>query len=269
MIRWIVLALLTGCLAAQVAVTPAQNQETQNQGTPQGQTSEPAPAAQPAVTSPTTPTSSPTTTPPTSPSPATTAANSGFPLDQFREFSAIMVGSVLMGDDREAYIYRSGDLLRMQGTEGIGYFLTDLKSFETYGITRLGCTTDSHLYFRAFPFSAAKPGRKVERVAEGKESVDGHMCQVETVTISSGDLTMPIKLKFWEAEDLQGFPIRIQILNHVGRGTIQYKNVVLGAVDPTLFVRPAQCKGGIPQPPDKKPNSKKKPAAPQAGKSQP
>jgi hypothetical protein len=234
--RWIVLAMLTSCMAAQEVGTPSQTQEA-------------APATQQSAAT-----------------GSTAPASSGFPFDKFQEFSAIMVGSVLRGDDREGHIYRSGDVLRMQGTEGLGYFLTDLKSFETYGITRLGCLSDSHLYFRAFPFSVVKPGRKLERVTEGKETVDGHVSQVETVTVSGGDLRMPIKLKFWEADDLQGFPVQVQILNGGGKGTIQYKNVVLGPVDPTLFLRPKHCAGGLPQPPAKKPGAKTKPATPAAGK---
>jgi|CZLA01.1.fsa_nt_gi hypothetical protein len=243
MIRWIVFMLLTGCMAAQVAGAPAQAQEGA-----QGQASEQAPAE-----------------PPVAPAPAT----SGFPFDQFQEFSAIMVGSVLMGDEREGHIYRSGNLLRMQGTEGIGYFLTDLASFETYAFTRLGCTNDPHPYFRAFPFSASRPGRKIERVAAGKESVDGHMCQVEDVTVSGGDLAMPMKLKLWEAEDLHGFPVKVEVLRGSRHSIIQYKDVVLGPVDPTLFVRQKHCGKGLPQPPEKNPGVKKKRAAPSAGKSQP
>jgi hypothetical protein len=241
MIRWVGFMLLTGCMAAQVAGTPAQDQGAQSQA------SEQAPAAQPGAAMPA----------------------SGFPFDQFKEFSAIMVGSVLTGDDRESHIYRSGNLLRTQATEGFGYYLTDLEAFETYAMTKLGCTTDSHPYFRAFPFTAARPKRKIERVAGGKESVDGHMCQVETVTISSGDLTMPINLKFWEAEDLHGFPIKVQVLNGGRKGAIQYKDVVLGAVDPSLFIRSANCAGRLPQPAEKKPAAKKKQASPPAGKSQP
>ena len=246
MVRWIVFMLLTGCMAAQVSGSPAQTQEAQ------GQAQEQAPAARQGATA-----------------PSTTPATTGFPFDQFQEFSAVMVGSVLSGDDREGHIYRSRNLLRTQGTEGLGYFLTDLGSHETYGLTALGCMSDSHLYFRAFPFSAAKPGRKIERAAAGKESVDGHMCQVETVTVSAGDLALPIKLKFWEAEDLNGFPVKVQILNGGGRGTIQYKDVVLGPVDPTLFLRPKNCAHGLPQPPKKKPAARKKAATPAAGTSQP
>jgi hypothetical protein len=230
MIRWIVFLLLTGCMAAQTGGTPTQN-------TPQGHAAEQTPAARPE---------------------ATTATTDGFPFDPFPEFSAIMVGSVVPGDDREAHIYRSGHLLRTQGTEGFVYYLTDLTSFETYAINSLGCTSDSHVYFRAFPFSSNRPKRKIERVKAGTESVDGHMCQVEEVTVSGGDLTMPMRLKFWEAEDLHGFPIKVQVLKGKSQNIIQYKDVVLGPPDPTLFMRPKLCKGGLPHREDQAPAKKKK-----------
>ena len=68
-------------------------------------------------------------------------------------------------DEREGHIYRWGNLLRMQGTEGRGYFITDLETSETYGITMLGCVEDKHPYFRTFPFLVSKADRKIERVS--------------------------------------------------------------------------------------------------------
>jgi hypothetical protein len=264
MIRWIVfvLMLLTGCVAAQIVGGPAQDQPAVQDQNSQNQPSQSQPSQ-----------SQPSEQPPAAQSGASSLAaspsKSGFPLDEFQEFSAIMVGSMLSGDERESHIYRSGKLLRTQGTEGLGYYLTDLASFETYALTRLGCISDSHPFFRAFPFTAGRPGRKFERVAGAKESVDGHMCQVEDITISGHDLPLPIRLKFWEAEDLHGFPVKVQVLNGGGKGIIRYKDVVLGPVDPSLFVRPEQCAAALPQPPDKKPAPKKKPAAAPAGNSQP
>jgi hypothetical protein len=245
MIRRIILMsmLWTGSLAAQTSATPEEPRPV-------------APASAPAVAAESKPAPKP-------------SANAEFPFDRFPEFSAIMVGSVLSSDEREGHIYRSGHMLRTQSTVGLGYFLTDLKAHETYGLTTLGCLSDSHPYFRAFPFSAARPGRKVERVAGGKETVDGHISQIETITISGTDLALPIRMKLWEAEDLQGFPVKVQLLNGGGRGIIQYKDVVIGPVDPTLFIRPKRCVAGLPQPPDEKPAHGKKQAAPSADKPQP
>ncbi len=243
MFRWFALILLTASVLAQATAPPVQ-------AAAENAVAEQSPAADSAATAP---------------------ASSGFPFDQFPEFSAVMVGSVVVGDTQEAHIYRSGKMLRMQSTEGIGYYLTDLETFNAYGLSLSGCMQDSHPYMRAFPFTAARKDRKVERVAGGKETVDGHVCQVEDVTISSGGLVNPMQLRFWEAEDLHGFPIKVAILKGP-RAVIRYKDVVVGPQDPTLFIHPNSCKGTLPQPPAKSRTSPKKtktpPATPSSGSTQ-
>jgi hypothetical protein len=181
-------------------------------------------------------------------------AKTDYPLDQFTDFSAIMVGSVMGADEREGHIYRWGSLLRMQGTEGRGYFITDLATSETYGITMLGCVQDKKPYFRTFPFLVSKPDRKIERVSAGTETVDGHVCQVEDVTITSKELLRPMRLRFWESDDLHGFPIKVEVFTPKGEPKIiRYKDVVLGPVDPTLFTYTNKC-AELPRPPGKQPS---------------
>jgi hypothetical protein len=196
---------------------------------------------------------------------AAAPATTGYPLDQFTDFSAIMVGSVMAMDEREGHIYRWGNLLRMQGTEGRGYFVTDLATSDTYGITMLGCIQDKHPYFRVFPFLVDKADRKIERVAAGTETIDGHVCQIEDVTISSKELLKPMKLRFWESEDLHGFPIKVEVFTPSGGPKIiRYKDVVLGPVDPTLFTHSNKC-AGLPKAPATKPSKRKAPSAPPPG----
>ena len=185
------------------------------------------------------------------------STKTGFPFDDFKEFSAIMVGSVQFGDDREGHIYRSGDMLRTEGAEGYGYYIMNLKDQLTFGLSAAGCMRDKHLYFRAFPLSAGKPGRKFDRVDAGTETLDGHLCHVEDVTVSSGDLAKPIKLRFWLSDDQHGFPIRVQVTLPNGKtgSTIGFKNIVLGPPDPTLFIYQNSCKGELPQLPGKSPSA--------------
>ena len=72
--------------------------------------------------------------------------------------------------------------------------------------------------------------------------MDGHACQIEDVTITGPELQKPLKLRLWEAEDLKGFPIRIDSVRANGHNrTLRYKNVVLGPHDRTLFLRPKSC----------------------------
>ncbi len=136
------------------------------------------------------------------------------------------------------------------------------------GSRPLACLHDTHPYFRAAPFASMKPGYKVERAAGGQETVDGHSCKIEDVTLSSPKLPHPVRLRLWEAEDLQGFPVKVEFVRISGHDpVIHYKNVVLGPPDPTLFIYPKDCepppKGK--QMPTKAPPGAKKPAAAPAG----
>jgi hypothetical protein len=172
------------------------------------------------------------------------SANS-YPLDSFTDFSAVMVGSRAEPGEgvSEGHIYRSGELMRMEDPGRGGYYITDLSSGETYGMSEMGCMHDSHPFVRALPFRlAARADITVTRAAAGKEMVDGHSCQVENVTVSSPSLASPMKMRSWEADDLRGFPIKIEFLLPGGRDPIiHYKNVVLGTQDPTLFIHPKSC----------------------------
>jgi hypothetical protein len=197
------------------------------QGQTPGQT--PAPSQEPAA--------------PAASQPATPTAGE-FPFDRFPEFSAIMVGSILTGDEREGHIYRLGNLVRTEGGEGLGYFLTDLTKIESYSLTKMGCTKDTHPYFRAFPFTAPRKTRTMTHVAVGTETIDGHVCKIEEFTFSGGDLTQPMRVKFWEAEDMNGFPIKVTA--PTAPATILYKDVVVGPLDHSLFIRPDKCTGELP-----------------------
>ena len=190
-------------------------------------------------------------------------AKTQYPLDSFTDFSALMVGSITeMGEGTaEAHIYRSGNLMRVADPDGDDYFVTDLSTLETYGISTGPCMRDSHPYFRVSPFAAARPGSSVERVPAGKDTLDGHSCQIEDISVSSPKTGSHLKMRFWEAEDLQGFPIKIEFLRPGARSSIiRYKNVALGPQDPTLFIHPKSCQSAPQR------AGPKKPKAPAAGK---
>jgi hypothetical protein len=197
---------------------------------------------------------------------ATPVVSSEFPLDAITEFSAIMVGSIMeVGDGEvESYVYRSGNLMRMEGIEGHGYLVTDLKTHDTYGVSAGPCMHDTHPFFRASPFAVMKPGSRVERVPVGTETLDGHSVKVEDITVTSPDSPKPLKIRIWQADDLHGFPIKIDYVRADGRhSVVRYKNVFVGPQDPTLFIHPKNC-GGLPQASTKKHKSAahKKPATP-------
>ena len=253
MVRCIGIILLMGCAAAAMHAQAPQEQDSVGK----------APAAERGATGQTA--AGQSTAGQTA---AAEPAKTQYPLDSFTDFSALMVGSRMeIGEGTAtAHIYRSGNLMRMEGPEGHGYFVTDLSTGQTFGISATGCFQDPHPYFRVSPFlAAAQPGTKVERVADGKETLDGHSCQIEDITVSSKRLANPFKMKFWEADDLQGFPIKIEVLTPGGKSAIiHYKNVVLGPQDPTLFIHPKSCESmAQPKTPQLPPAGKKPAAKPQ------
>jgi len=146
----------------------------------------------------------------------------------------------LLGRDWEGHIYRSGNLMRMEGRERRNYMITDLAKQETHGLAATGCIKLSYPFTRAFPFYLTGPDKKYEHIPVGEETVDGHVCRVEDVVISFPKRPA-VKFRFWEAEDLQGFPVKIELRTANGHHTMEYKNVVLGPQDPTLFIYPNQC----------------------------
>jgi hypothetical protein len=186
-----------------------------------------------------------------------------FPLEAFQEFSAVMVGSMFPGDVRESRIYRSGKLMRTPGPELHNFIITNLSSDESYGVAATGCIHDRHAHVLSAPFSFIGFDITVESVAAGQETVDGHSCKIEDLTLSSKKFLKPVKLRLWEADDLKGFPVKVEFLRGFGHNPmIRYKNVVLEPQDPTLFIYPNSCE----QSPGNKPGPKtgpgaKKPAA--------
>jgi hypothetical protein len=188
-----------------------------------------------------------------------------YPLDAFKNFSAVMIGS-MAGDEDESHIYRLGQLMRTD--VGTSYAVTDLTKGDTYGVSPKGCLHDAHPAYRVFPFGASRHGQVTERTDAGKEAVDGHSTRIEDVTIGS---KIPggssLKLRLWEAEDLQGFPIKIEVLRAAKRQVIiRYKDVVLAPPDPALFKHPKSCQvlnpGAVPKFPKAAPAAKKPAAAP-------
>jgi len=203
------------------------------------------------------------------PGPAAAApAQTEFPWDKFRDFSAVTEGSLVSRDDyRDSHIYRSGNLIRSEGLQDETYVVTDMATLGAYTVARTGCSKRRAPFLRAFPFSESRPGRKIERVPAGKETVDGHVCQVEDLTISGGDLSRPIELRLWEAEDLQGFPIKVETRGGQAKRMFIFTNVVLGLQDPTLFIYPDKCED-VRAEPGKTPVSPPKAKQPSADRSQ-
>jgi outer membrane lipoprotein-sorting protein len=74
----------------------------------------------------------------------------------------------------------------------------------------------------------------------GKESVDGHACIKNKVTLSSGSEKHEITT--WNAEDLNKFPIKTQMVEDGKTLVTIYKNIKIGAPDAKVFEAPSGFK---------------------------
>lgn len=83
-------------------------------------------------------------------------------------------------------------------------------------------------------------GAKVDKLEATTETLDGHVCKVESVTVKGED-GKETQFKIWQAEDKKGAPLKIEI--HAGLNTLTtiYKNIVVGTPDPALFKSPVKC----------------------------
>ncbi len=164
-------------------------------------------------------------------------------LEQFQHFSAIQNGGPLPGMDEDRYIYRSGKLMRMQGDAKVpNYYVTDLEKQKSHFLGANACLATDNAYVRAWPFFVARPGNRYEHIAIGEEKVDGHQCRVEDLIIHSPKNPVVLHFRLYEAEDLQGFPIKIENRReHAWPWVIHYKDVRLGPQDPSLFIVPEKC----------------------------
>jgi hypothetical protein len=90
------------------------------------------------------------------------------------------------------------------------------------------------------PLKLAYGPNTIRSAAAAKEVVDGHTCTVldAITTLPDGN---KIKSRIWEADDLKGVPLRIDLYSDRGTTTTTYRDVVVGTPDPSLFKVPAKC----------------------------
>jgi hypothetical protein len=231
--------LLAGCLNVQVwaqtpqgqaAPAPAAEQESPHRGTPAKQTS--AEQTLDESSSASAKSSAP-------------AAMNELLFNNFREFSAT-TGSLIPGHDDEVHIYRSGNKMRTEDSATLvhGYYVTDLEKLSSIGVSPAGgCIKLAYPNTRSFPFMLTRPDIKVERAPVGEETYEGHLCKIEDLKITTAKAPpLNYHFKVWEAQDLQGFPIKIENnIPAMKRWQILYKNLVLGPPDPTVFIVPNDC----------------------------
>jgi outer membrane lipoprotein-sorting protein len=166
------------------------------------------------------------------------------PFDTFKQFSAtaVMSGMPTHGGQGpgEMKIYRSGDKMRTTMPGGAGYMIMELSQHTGYMVMSTGMCMQMTAQGQQNPFSQAQDAT-IERSPAGTDTVDGHACKVENLTVTPRN-GQPSKMKVWEAEDLKGFPIKIEMQSSHGLVTMEYKDVSFSEPDASLFTHPENCR---------------------------
>ena len=83
-------------------------------------------------------------------------------------------------------------------------------------------------------------GSEVRRTSAGTEVLEGHQCKIENVLVKRPD-GKTIESKVWEAQDLQGIPVKIE--SHIGEVTLSavYRDIAIATLDQELFTIPDRC----------------------------
>lgn len=163
------------------------------------------------------------------------------PFETHKQFSATMVltGAAIgphapQGDMK---IYRLGDKMRTN-IGSMGYSIIDMTQHTMYMVMGQGMCMQMTPKEQQNPFAAQG---SVERTPAGTDTVDGHTCKVENVTVTSQSGT-PTKMKVWLAEDLQEFPVKVEIQSSRGPVTVHYKDISFDAPAASLFAHPDDCR---------------------------
>lgn len=86
--------------------------------------------------------------------------------------------------------------------------------------------------------AAADKNYQLAKTPEGKETIDGHACEKNKVTLTA-DKGEKLEAEVWNAADLKDFPVQIQMDDHGVSLQIRFKDVKLARPDAKQFEAPA------------------------------
>jgi len=163
---------------------------------------------------------------------------------KFPDFSATQVFQSRRGE-MAMKVYRSGWSVRLERSAAIST-LYATENDKVYNLTTY--PDHSHQCVSMNPEQAKMlpspleliQGRIVKRVRVGSEVVEGHATKVEKVAVVGMDGKM-IESKVWEAEDLNGIPVKIESQIQGITLRVIYRDIAIGAPDEVLFEVPNRC----------------------------
>ena len=168
-------------------------------------------------------------------------------LIPFTHFSATVSGGLV--NESSKRMYRSGNRIRVDLTGK--FHLTDLHNHSTWAVHPDRCSHFPVPDVTAYPFLAFQ-GFKVERSPSdeiegiGGQTIDGHPSRRENVTLTPNDGGgAAFRVRLWKAQDLQDFPLKIEIDRGDKRTiTVNFSDVSLEPPSEELFEIPSKCPDG-------------------------
>lgn len=142
-------------------------------------------------------------------------------------------------------IYRSGSSVRIEKSTAIStlYVTSNSKIYNltTYpdGSHQCVVMTPDQAKMLPSPLELLY-GTNVKRTPAGMEVMEGHKCKVEVVLVERAN-GKKIESKVWEAEDLNGVPVKIESQLPAAKLIAFYRDIVIGTPDKALFTPPAKC----------------------------
>jgi hypothetical protein len=170
------------------------------------------------------------------------AAQAQNPFDSAKQFSAtvVMSSANMKGAGGDMKIYRSSDKMRTTLPGGAGYMVMDLTQHTAYMVMGNGMCMQMARTAQQQNLFAEAQDASIERSPAGTDTVDGHSCKVENMTVTPHN-GQPVKMKIWEAEDLKSFPLKVEMQTSHGPMTILYKDVSFSEPPASLFTHPDNC----------------------------
>jgi hypothetical protein len=158
------------------------------------------------------------------------------------DFSATEVAHV-RGREVASKVYRSGLNFRAEPAPGIAtIYLASSNTIYSLMFNGTQCiaTRGIEAHSVSSPLQLLS-GAKVERRAGGTEVIYGHNCNIENVTVTAGDGKVN-RFTLWEATELKGIPLKIELHSDRGSLTTTYRDIVASRPDAALFRPPSNCK---------------------------
>jgi hypothetical protein len=153
------------------------------------------------------------------------------------DFSATEVVTSPNGKATSMKIYRLGDKMRSDMPGGKMHTLMLMGEGKIYMIMPQMCMQ--------MPPRGPEPLEEtgtVVRKPVGSDTIDGHPTKIEEITVTPADGRNSVTMKAWEATDLKGLPVRVEMPSSRGTVRMEYKDVDLSPPPESLFTVPQGCR---------------------------